>query len=79
MSYHLQKTNCIVEKSLEVLLRADTHHPGLAISLNCGIDVSNKEFSANNSNSFNFRKANFPLLYQQLLNVDWSFLNELRM
>ena len=47
------------------------------ISLNCGIDVSNKEFPANNSNSFNFRRANFPQLYQQLLEVDWSFLNEL--
>lgn len=46
------------------------------ISVNRSSENSSKKFPVNYTGSFNFRKANFPLLYQQLLEVDWSFLNE---
>lgn len=71
----LSNRKCIVEKSFDALVHEDNHHPALNIS----VDLNTKEklknnFRINYGNYYNFRKANFPILYEMLYNVDWSYL-----
>lgn len=66
---------CTVEKSLEPLVAEDSHHPALEISFKIYSSTNLKHnFPVNYSNCYNFRKANFLLLYESISNIDWSFL-----
>lgn len=66
---------CTVEKAQDVLLREDPHHPALSLYI---LVRSNKgdKIAVNPEESYNFRKANFTLLYEQLSLIDWSFLDD---
>ncbi|XP_050312958.1 uncharacterized protein LOC126747999 [Anthonomus grandis grandis] len=67
--------NCIVEKSLDPLLTEDTHHPALDISLKyCHSMNFKRKTLFNLQNAFNFKKANFPNLYDAFSKTDWSFM-----
>ena len=68
--------HCNVEKSIELLVSEDIHHPALIVSLDAQFVNPNVKFPIKTSNSFNFRKANFFVLYDQLLHIDWTFLSE---
>ena len=62
----------VVEEDLP-LSKVDTYHPPLRIAVMSSTDGF-KQFDLCKSpiKYFNFRKANFYLLYNQILNADWS-------
>jgi hypothetical protein len=69
--------NCEVLKSNFQLVDEDSYHPSLDI---CFLHQTPKfmNFRVNDGASFfNFKKADFPRLYDTLLQTDWSFLNNL--
>lgn len=69
--------NCSVFKSDSPLVHEDKYHPSLEI-LVVTATSSFSNFQMNSQpESFNFKKANFPLMYEMLTNVDWSFLNNI--
>lgn len=71
----LSNVPCEVVKSSDILLNEDTHHPALCTYIS--VDRTNSgNFPTNNNKTFNFRKANLPLLYEQLNLVDWSFIDQ---
>lgn len=70
----LSTFQCHVSKSEDILLKEDIHHPSLVVTFDLGVAKPEKKFPSDFTNTFNFRRANFPLLYQQLFNTDWSFL-----
>nr|CAH7714539.1 unnamed protein product [Callosobruchus chinensis] len=55
------------------LIKEDTYHPALYIAID-GSYVKDKQFKLSNSSRYNFKKANFMSLYQELLYADWDFL-----
>lgn len=59
-----------VERVDSPLLIEDLHHP--AISMSIDIKTVHNKRRLNQSLRYNFRKANFNLLYDALLNIDWS-------
>lgn len=66
---------CSVSRCLDPLLNEDTHHP--ALSFECTLDLNpgrKNNFQKCFHNSYNFRKANFPVLYRSISNIDWNFL-----
>ena len=68
--------DCHVSKSEDILLKEDAHHPALNISFSI---VNHTPDNTTNkvTETYNFRKANYFLLYESILNCDWSFLNNL--
>lgn len=66
---------CVVNVSDIVLTRVDEHHPPLSIVFTHSVSINlNRQILKCKSGLYNFRKADFPLLYQMLFNIDWSFL-----
>lgn len=58
------------------LVKEDVHHPAIQLALSPNA-ASFPTFPVNSAGkNYNFRKANYPRLYDALLNTDWSFLNE---
>lgn len=69
---------CTVRESDVLLTRADDHHPPLSVSFVYNESIGlNRGIPKNKSNMYNFRKANFPVLYGMLLDVDWTFLDDI--
>lgn len=66
---------CRVEKSLEYLVDEDMHHPALNIifKMNSSHNLK-RNFPTSYLNKYNYRKANYPLMYEQFANIDWTFL-----
>ena len=54
------------------LVDEDAHHPALSIELN--LDLCYVNFPSLQSKQYNFRRANYPQLYNNLIEVDWSYL-----
>lgn len=67
------ETQCEVLRSQDPFLKEDTHHPALEIQIKM-TKGHYKKFPTSLKNEYNFRKCNFPLLYESLQMVDWSFL-----
>lgn len=72
----LSNANCDVNRSLECLVIEDLHHPPLDISLEIS-SFQPENFPYNLTEMYNFKKANYPLLYESLFQTNWSFLTEL--
>lgn len=49
----------------------DPHHPPLLLNIGCSNYRSNNFVQNRNQKCFNFRRANFPLLYNLILSADW--------
>lgn len=66
---------CTTERDPFPLVPEDPHHPTLNIVLS--LKISKKEiFPVNIAEPrYNFRRANFPLLYDSILHADWSDLS----
>ena len=64
--------NIQVEKCLTPLVDEDPHHPTLFIKLNIIPNKSTNFCMNHNEKSYNFRRANFPLLYSLIASTDWS-------
>lgn len=69
-------TICSVDRAIEPLVDIDQHHPALAIEIKL-LKMHPLQFRMNNLNSYNFKKANFPLLYNLLQSIDWGFLDQI--
>ncbi|KAG5870554.1 hypothetical protein JTB14_037501 [Gonioctena quinquepunctata] len=70
--------DCIVSKCDQPPVNIDAHHPALSISLNCRTPHINI-FSINVADAnkrFNFRKANFPVIYELIRTTDWRDIAE---
>nr|CAI5826565.1 unnamed protein product [Callosobruchus analis] len=65
---------CNVSKSHAMLVEEDIRHPSLNICTYFDFNHKNN-FYDNRAGSLNFRNANLPLLYEQLLLTDWSHLD----
>lgn len=65
---------CSVTRDSEPLLPEDRYHPALNISLTVK-NLSYVNFPLCTSTKvYNFKRANFPMLYNDILNIDWNFL-----
>ena len=72
----LANFKCSVDREDEPLVAEDAYHPAIKASLIPVTSSDNMAFPSNpESRKYNFRKANFPYLYQLISEVDWSFLN----
>ncbi|KAJ3649997.1 hypothetical protein Zmor_021710 [Zophobas morio] len=64
-----------LEHYVPALVPEDAHHPSLAVNLEFLASSATHKFAAANNVRYNFRKANFPKLYEDLLKADWTFLD----
>lgn len=69
----ISNCNCSVDVCKDILVPVDSHHPALEISVNVNVD-NNMSLAGNFAGRYNFRKANFPGLYESILLTDWSML-----
>ena len=65
--------DCKISRAVELLTHEDYYHPAINISIQTH-KTRSTSFRSNNSKEFNFRKANFPLLYMHLYNADFSVI-----
>lgn len=65
--------NIVLQSNDVPLVNEDPHHPSLLINLQAMLPHT-VSFPINNNDlpQFNFRKANFPAMYELLLSTDWS-------
>lgn len=66
------QTNCQVSEALISLVPLDRHHP--ALDLEIPVKTAIKKLKPACSMAYNFKKANFPNLYRELLEFDWTCL-----
>lgn len=71
----LSNRDCIVTKASELILPEDCHHPALSIETDISKPPTNA-FSAKSSGDFNFKKANYFDLYDDLASMEWVFLDQ---
>lgn len=69
----LANFDCSVFKNDIPLVKEDVYHPSLAIELIITFEKNiNFQISSNLSKEYNFRKADFLLLYNLIFNTDWT-------
>lgn len=69
-------SSCNVNHDNAPFVNEDVHHPALSISLIPKIMNSVKfPVNLNNNKTYNFKKANYPDLYESLSIIDWTFLD----
>ena len=73
----LSNVHLIASKSLDPLLPTDPHHPPLDIQLDASSLVGKRNRITITNTMYNFKRANFALLYEKILEVDWDFLNSI--
>ena len=70
----LSNKKCVVSKEHIPLVKKDDYHPALNNSLSL-FSSRKTELQVNTAQfRYNFRKADFPLLYDMILHIDWSDL-----
>nr|CAI5820070.1 unnamed protein product [Callosobruchus analis] len=68
--------SCTVEPDENPLVPIDIHHPALIVRI-LEIQQVHLPFEANlNQKSYNYKKANYPALYEAIDETNWSFLSE---
>ncbi|VEN45057.1 unnamed protein product [Callosobruchus maculatus] len=66
---------CFVEHATDPLVYEDIHHPALIVTAKyLPVDKKNDVLYSNFVCNYNFRKANFQLLYEMIMNVNWANL-----
>ncbi|KAJ3643854.1 hypothetical protein Zmor_026539 [Zophobas morio] len=70
---------CVTTHDTCPLVVEDIHHPALNLELRIEKNASYANFPVctDNNKIYNFKKANFPLLYNDLLNSNYEFLYQL--
>nr|CAI5866666.1 unnamed protein product [Callosobruchus analis] len=69
---------CFVEHATDPLVYEDIHHPALIVTAkNLPVDKKNDVLYSNFVGNYNFRKANFQLLYEMIMNVNWANLESM--
>lgn len=72
----LSKIRCHIFHDNVPLVTEDKHHPALFISLSLSTQHHNSFPVKLSHKCYNFKKANFPGLYNELFVTDWTFLTE---
>nr|CAI5860158.1 unnamed protein product [Callosobruchus analis] len=68
--------SCNVEPDENPLVSIDIHHPALIVRI-LEIQQVHLPFEANlNQKSYNYKKANYPALYEAIGETNWSFLSD---
>nr|CAH7725551.1 unnamed protein product [Callosobruchus chinensis] len=68
---------CCVDSDDSPLIQPDSHHPALIVTFP-NIYTADPQFEPNQLNeTYNFKKANFPFLYDAITHIEWSFLNQI--
>ena len=66
---------CQVEKEIFPIVNEDSYHPALTINITYKSQMYFSSFpTSSNVKTYNFKKADFPLLYSLLFDIDWSFI-----
>nr|CAI5848397.1 unnamed protein product [Callosobruchus analis] len=69
---------CFVEHATDPLVYEDIHHPALIVTAkNLPVDKKNDVLYSNFVGNYNFRKTNFQLLYEMIMNVNWANLESM--
>lgn len=71
----ITNVDCAVTRESIPLVPEDLAHPTLSIEINTRSGLSSGGFPCNSNKSYNFNKANYPLMYQLLYETDWNFLS----
>ena len=66
-------TRCIVTRANDPVLQEDNHHPPLLIDLS--IKHNTHTLTYRSKGGFNFKKANFSQLYDEIFRYDWSMIH----
>lgn len=67
--------DCTVSRSECSLVSEDVYHPALAVTFNIATNRSDNFDYSNSCVKYNFKRANFPLMYDMILSHDWNYLN----
>lgn len=70
----LTNIECEVSRDYAPMIKEDLYHPALYLNLRLNTNCLTAFPNNPSKKTYNFRKANFPDLYNALLNVDWSYL-----
>nr|CAH7748833.1 unnamed protein product [Callosobruchus chinensis] len=73
----ISKTNCIITRDCSPLIIEDPYHPALSIELK---NVYVRHVSVNSASSYkryNFTKANYVTLYEDLVSTNWDFMQNI--
>nr|CAI5848084.1 unnamed protein product [Callosobruchus analis] len=69
---------CFEEHATDPLVYEDIHHPALIVTAkNLPVDKKNDVLYSNFVGNYNFRKANFQLLYEMIMNINWANLESM--
>lgn len=71
----LCRTNCITLSDDCPLVPEDDHHPSLNVQLTISFNKVKRFKPNSHARTYNYRKADFPCLYNQLSLIDWDILN----
>lgn len=66
--------NCTVSRAGDPLLKDDDHHPALIVTSSF-LSTNDNAFPLENRHTLNYKKCNFNLLYEEIINTDWSNLS----
>jgi Reverse transcriptase (RNA-dependent DNA polymerase) len=67
--------SCNVLRSLDPVVAEDKHHPSLEIECELTNKSNNSNLGSSYVDCYNFRRANIPVLYDMISNIDWTFLD----
>nr|CAI5817304.1 unnamed protein product [Callosobruchus analis] len=70
----ISSEQCFVEDDELPLVKVDNHHPALSVTIK---NMNAQEVNIQShilAKVYNFRKANYPALYSELLEQNWEFL-----
>lgn len=70
----LASVDCTVTHDPVPLITEDLHHPALSIDLS--LQSSTKSLSVSDNITYDFKNADYLLLYRSLESTDWSILND---
>lgn len=66
---------CDVERNNVPLVNEDVYHPSLSFNFKASLShFDNFQVNKTQSAEYNFRKSNFPLMYESVLCADWSLV-----
>nr|CAH7727822.1 unnamed protein product [Callosobruchus chinensis] len=68
----LSNINCHVQRDSSPLVKEDRHHPSLTLEFSVAAHTIYNFRSNRDLKMFNFRKANFPLMYHLVSQISWN-------
>nr|CAI5848914.1 unnamed protein product [Callosobruchus analis] len=68
----LSNINCHVQRDSSSLVKEDRHHPSLTLQFSIAAHTIHNFKSNHELRMFNFRKANFPLMYHLVSQMEWD-------